>query len=330
MAKAFVTGGTGFLGSRLITMLVEARWQVRALHRAPADAAELTALGAEPVQGTLDDPSALARAIGDAETVFHAAALFKMWAPASDFERVNVDGSRNILAAAKAQSVKRFIQIGAGATVMGDGKPMLDVTEEAPRAFPKWAPYISSKARAEELVLAAQDPVGMRTMVILPPMIWGRGMPMLEETIANVKAGRFAWPGGGRSRMSTANVLNVCHAAILAAEHSPGGRAYFVTDGEHRTLREVMGTLLDTRGVDPGNRSAPLGFAWFLASVMEAVWGTFGLKGEPPLTRQMLRLIGWDFTMSDRRAREELGYAPVISWEEGIGQMRAVGRTQLH
>ena len=124
--------------------------------------------------------------------------------------------------------------------------------------------------------------------------------------------------------MSTAHVLNVCHAAILAAERSPGGRAYFVNDGEHRTLREVMGTLLDTCGVDPGNRSAPLGFAWLMATGLEGVWRTLRLKGEPPLTRQMLRLIGWDFTTSARRAREELGYEPIISWEEGIGQMRTV------
>lgn len=322
MTKAFVTGGTGFLGGRLIRMLVQKGWQVRALHRSPADSAKLKALGAEPVQGALDSVARLQQGIGDAEVVFHAAALFKLWGTVEAFEHANVDGTRNVLAAAKAQGVKRFVQIGAGAVVMGDGKPMLGVTEDAPQTFPKWAPYTASKGRAQQLVLAADDPEGLRTAIILPPMIWGAGMPMIHETIKNVKAGRFRWPDGGKSLMSTAHVDNICHAAVLAAERAIGGRAYFVTDGKDRPMREMMGTLLATQGVDPGDRSAPLGVAWLMATVMETLWRTFRIMGEPPLTRQMLRLVGYDFTMSDRRAREELGYAPIVSWEEGVQEMR--------
>lgn len=322
MTKAFVTGGTGFLGGRLIGMLVQRGWQVRALHRSPADSAKLKALGAEPVQGALDSVATLQQGIGDADVVFHAAALFKLWGTPEAFERANVDGTRNVLAAAKARGVKRFVQIGAGAVVMGDGKHMRGVTEDAPQTFPRWAPYTASKGRAQHLVLAADDPEGMRTAVILPPMIWGAGMPMIHETIKNVRAGRFRWPGGGKSLMSTAHVDNICHAAVLAAERATGGRAYFVTDGQDRPMREMMGTLLATQGVDPGDRSAPLGVAWLMATIMEAIWRTFRMKGEPPLTRQMLRLVGYDFTMSDRRAREELGYAPIVTWEEGVEQMR--------
>jgi nucleoside-diphosphate-sugar epimerase len=323
MTKAFVTGGTGFLGSRLIAVLISHGWQVRALHRAPEDANKLKALGAEPILGRLDSAGDLRRAIGDACVVFHCAALFKMWAPPADFERVNVDGTRNLLAAAAAREVKRFVHVGAAGVMMGKGRPMVGVTEDAPFKYPRWAPYLASKARAEDLVLAADDPAGMRTVAILPPMIWGAGMPMLHDTIANVQAGRFAWPGGGKGRMSTAHALNVCHVAILAAEQGSGGRAYFVSDGQDRTLREVIGTLLDTQGVDAGHRSAPLRVAWLIATGMETVWKALGRRDEPPLTRQMLRLVGWEFTISDRRARDELGYAPVISWEEGIAQMRA-------
>jgi nucleoside-diphosphate-sugar epimerase len=322
MKTAFITGATGFLGGRLMSALLESGWRVRALHRSTRDADKLKALGAEPVLGTLDEAYELQAAIGDVQTVFHCAALFKMWAPATDFERVNVEGTRNMLAAAASQGVKRFVHIGAAGIMMGRGKPMTAVTEDTPFAYPRFAPYLASKARAEDLVLEADDPAGMRTMAILPPMIWGAGMPMLDHTIANVKAGRFAWPGGGASRMSTAHFKNVCHAAILAAESSLGGRAYFVSDGRDRTLKEVIGTLLDTRGVVAGDRSAPLGMAWLMAAVMESAWKVLGIRGEPPLTRQMLRLIGWDFTVSDRRAHDELNYSPVISWEEGLAQMR--------
>lgn len=323
MKIAFVTGGTGFLGARLVQQLVGQGWNVRALHRSQADAARLRALGAEPIRGDLGDASSLCIGMKGVEVVFHAAALFKMWAPKADFERVNVDGTRNMLAAAKAEHVERFVQISASGVVMGKRRDMTGVTEDEPLAFPSWAPYLASKARAEQLVLEADDPTGMRTSVILPPLIWGADMPMLDDTIRSVKAGQFAWPGGGQALMSTSHVDNVCHAAILAAGKALGGRAFFITDGEDRTLREVMASLLATRGVDPGNRSAPLPVAWFMAMMLEGVWRTFDLKGQPPLTRQMLRMIGYDFTLSDRRARQELGYAPIVTWEDGLRAMRA-------
>lgn len=279
--------------------------------------------GAEPCAGDLGDPAALRKGMAGADAVFHAAALFTMWAPRADFEQANVEGTRNMLAAAQAERVARFVYISAAGVVMGDGKPMTDVSEDTPLAYPSWAPYLATKAQAQDLVLNADGVGGLRTAVILPPLIWGAGMPMLEHIVEDVTAGRFAWPAGGKQLMSTAHVDNVCAGAILAAEKSPGGRAYFVTDGKNQSMRSVMTALVGTKGVEIKARSVPLGVAWFMASLMEFVWRTFRRSGEPPLTRQMLRLVGYDFTVSDSRARDELGYAPVTSWAQGIAAMRA-------
>jgi nucleoside-diphosphate-sugar epimerase len=323
MPTALVTGATGFLGARLVTLLVERGWHVRALHRDPAAAPRLGALGAEPMRGDLEDRAALARAVAGVDAVVHAAALFTMWAPHEAFRRANVEGTRNLLVAAQEAGVARFVQVGASAVVMGERRPMRGVTEDAPLTFPSWAPYIATKAEAQRLVLEADEPDGMRTAVVLPPLIWGRGMPMLDGVAADMRAGRFAWPGGGRQRMSTAHVDNVALAAILAAERAPGGRAYFVTDGEDRTLREVMTTLLATHGVEARARSVPVALAWRLAALAEGLWRGLRLRGAPPLTRQMLRMVGEDFTLSDARARRELGYRPLVTWQDGIAAMRA-------
>lgn len=322
MKTAFVTGATGLLGRQLARKLVEQGWIVRALHRSPRDATLLQEIGAQPVAGDLNDLASLGDGMAGADAVFHAAALFTMWAPPADFERVNVEGTANMLAAAQAEGVECFVYISAAGVVMGDGKPMRDVSEDAPLAYPYWAPYLATKARAQRLVLEANKNPGFRTAVIMPPMIWGRDMHMLDAIVKNVAQGRFRWPGGGEQMMSTAHVDNVCACAMLAAEKSPGGRAYFVSDGKNQSMRAVLSDLLATRGVAVNAASAPLGMAWRIATVMEWLWRTFRRPGEPPLTRQMLRLVGYDFTISSRRASDELGYQPVISWTDGLAEMR--------
>jgi nucleoside-diphosphate-sugar epimerase len=130
--------------------------------------------------------------------------------------------------------------------------------------------------------------------------------------------------------MSTAHVDNVCHAVELAIEKGHGGEAYFVSDGVDSTLKQVISGLLETRGIESPQASAPLTVAWVMASVMEWMWRTFSRQGEPPITRQMLRLIGKPFTLDISKAQRELSYRPVVSWEQGIKAMLSVHTAVLH
>lgn len=323
VATCLVTGGSGFVGGRLIEHLVARGWQVRALARSDDAMRIVTKRGAQGVPGSLDDRASLTRACRDCDVVIHVAAHFKLWGDPIEFERSNVEGTANLLDAAAAVSVKRFVQLGAAAVVMGDLTPMLHVNESLPRQERPWAPYSASKARSEALVLGANRPGVLETVVVRPPMIWGAGMPTLEHMIETVKAGQFRWVGDGSQSMSTAHVDNVCHALELAVAKGRGGEAYFVSDGADSTLKEVISGLLHTRSIDPPRTSAPLPMAWVMASVMEWIWRTFSRRGEPPITRQMLRLIGAPFTVDIGKAQRELGYRPVISREQGLKAMTA-------
>ncbi len=137
-----------------------------------------------------------------------------------------------------------------------------------------------------------------------------------------VAAGQFRWPGDGSQAMSTCHVDNVCHAAILAARSPKGGVAYFVSDGEDGSLRQVVSELLATEDTPAPRGTVPFSVAWFMARLMELVWRGLSLKGEPPLTRQMLRLIGMPFTLDISRAKRDLGYLPIVTWRQGIAAMR--------
>lgn len=316
-----VTGGSGFVGGRLIERLVAKGWQVKALARSEEAMRIVGKLGAQPAYGSLDDAGALRTAATGCDVVFHVAAYFKLWGDPAEFERSNVDGTSKLLIAAKHAGVRRFVQLGAAAVVMGDMEPMLKVKESLPRQERRWAPYSASKARSEALVLNANRPDVFETVVVRPPMIWGAGMPTLNHMVETVKAGQFRWVGDGSQAMSTAHVDNVCHALELAARKGKSGEAYFVSDAEDSTLKEVISGLLRTRSIDPPRTSASLPVAWVMASVMEWVWRTFSRKGEPPITRQMLRLIGQPFTVDIEKAQKDLGYRPQVSRDQGLRSM---------
>ena len=174
---AFVTGGSGFVGGRLIEALVAHGWQVRALVRGKRAAASVTALGAVPVLGELTDQAALSQAMAGSKVVFHVAALFKMWGKQKEFNAVNVDGTRALVEAAVATpSVEKVIMVSAGAVVQGDPVPLVNIDESVPVQQRSFAPYSASKAAAEQILLAANGRrAGFQTVAIRPPNNLGRG-----------------------------------------------------------------------------------------------------------------------------------------------------------
>jgi nucleoside-diphosphate-sugar epimerase len=320
---AFVTGGSGFVGGRLIKRLVEDGWAVRALARSTSAKSAVEAAGAVAIEGNLTDGPALRSGMAGCEVVFHVAALFKLWGDRKDFDDVNVGGTRALLdAATSVVKVRRVVYVSAAAVVMGDPEPMVGVGETAAIQEREFAPYSASKANAERMLRAAnRRRPGFETIAIRPPMIWGRGMPTLDHMVETVKAGQWQWVEKGAQAMSTCHVENLVSALILAADHGNGGEAYFVADAEQGTLKSVLSGLLATRGVEAADKSVSFGMAWRLAGVMGVVWRLFRLRGEPPITRQMLRLIGKPFTVRTDKARRELQYVPGVSWQQGIAEM---------
>jgi nucleoside-diphosphate-sugar epimerase len=320
---AFVTGGSGFVGKRLIAQLVAKGWTVRALARTQQAATAIAAAGGLPVRGELNDLAALGAGMAGSDTVFHVAAMFKLWGERKDFDHVNVDGMRALVEVAVAsKSVARVVAVSAAAVVMGDPVPMENIDETLPVQERSFAPYSSSKGAAERVLLSASGArPAFETIAIRPPMIWGAGMPMLDHMVETVKAGQWQWVGHGKQAMSTCHLDNLVDALLLAADHGRGGEAYFVADAETGTLKSVISGLLATKHVKAADKAVSFGMAWTLAGVMASAWRVFRLKGEPPITRQMLRLIGQPFTVRSDKARRELGYVPRISWKEGLANM---------
>lgn len=317
--RAFVTGGSGFLGGRLIAALVARGDEVRALARSEGAVAAVTRLGATAVRGDLDDRAAMTRGMEGCDVVFHSAAALAQWGKQADIEKVNVGGTESVIAAARAAGVKKLVHVSTEAVLVG-GPPIVRADESWPLPRSPIGVYALTKGMAEEKVLAANGE--LQTMIARPRFIWGEGDTSLLPKLAEaVKQGKFRWIGGGKHLTSTCHVDNVVHGLLCVAERGKAGEIYFLTDGEPVVMREFMTRMLATRGVDPGGKSLPRWLARAAAWMAEGVWSLFGRAGEPPVTRMAVRLIGEEVTVNDAKARRELGYAPPVSREEGLRRM---------
>jgi nucleoside-diphosphate-sugar epimerase len=323
MPSAFVTGGSGFIGGRLIDRLVRDGYTVRALARSESAAAKVTERGAEPVRGDLDDRAAMRTGAQGCELAFHAAAKLGDWGNRAEFDRCNVEGTGNALVACADAGVRRFVHVGTEAALMA-GQPLIDVDERAPLRPDSPALYSATKAMAERLVLDANRDGTFETVVVRPRFVWGAGdTTLLPTMVAMVKAGRFAWVGGGRNRTSTTHVDNVVQGLVLGAERGRPGNAYFVTDGEPVQFREFVTELLATQDVTAPSRAVPIPVAHALAVGGEAAWRVLPLPGQPPLTRFAYWVTSQDCTIRIDKARADLGYEPVLSRAEGMAELRA-------
>lgn len=315
--KVLVTGGTGFLGRRLIPQLITAGHAVQGLARSRTSADALRKLGAEPVHGDLDRPCKLK--LPPVDAVVHGAAHFRLAGPRRPYFKTNVDGVRGLIAAAKKAGVKHFVAISAAAVVMDDrGSPIVNADESATTFPNSFSAYIASKAQGEKLVLAANDAT-FRTIVLRPPGIWGSGDAFSQALPGLVRSGRFGFIGGGDYPYVTCHVDNVAEGVVAALAAKTGGRAYFINDADVTTFRDFATGIASAIGIDITRaRSMSYGVAWQLGRVMEVMWALSGAREDPPLSRSMVRLIGRPFTTTDDAARADLGYQSKVNRAAGL------------
>ncbi|MBV0920373.1 MULTISPECIES: NAD-dependent epimerase/dehydratase family protein [Mycobacteroides] len=318
--KIFVTGGSGFLGARLIPTLVGDGHEVFALARSASSIDTVRALGATPVEGDLESPEKLS--LPSVDAVIHAAAHFRFAGPRAPYFQANVVGTEALLAAAQKAGANTFVYISAAALVMDDrGTPLRNVDETAPTYPNSFSGYIASKSQGEAAVLAANRP-GFRTLALRPPGVWGPGGPFSKQLPAAVESGQFAFIARGEYPVSTIHVDNVVEAVQCALERGTGGRPYFINDREPVTFHEFVAGHAAASGVSiDGLRSIPYRVAFTLGRVLEAVATLRSDKGDPPLTRTMVRLIGREFTTDDSAARRELGYVGKTTRAEGLNAL---------
>jgi len=172
-------------------------------------------------------------------------------------------------------------------------------------------------------VLAANK-LGFRTIAIRAPAIWGPGDPFSRALPHAIASGKFAFIEHGDYPFAICQVDNVIEAVRCALERGTGGHAYFVKDRETTTFRDFIAMLADLQGLSIGGlKSVSYRLAFIIGHLMEVGAAIRLSKGDPSLSRTLVRMIGREFTVSDAAARGDLGYLASVSRAEGIATYRA-------
>ncbi|MBM3874197.1 MAG: NAD-dependent epimerase/dehydratase family protein [Verrucomicrobia bacterium] len=324
-----VTGGTGFLGRRLVERLLAQGRSVTVLSRTrPAD---LEAQGVRWIGAALEDTAAVAAACAGCGTVFHVAARVGVWGPWEDFFRANVLGTRAVIAGCRAAGVGRLVHTSSPSVVY-NGRALAGVDESVPLTTDCPSAYPLTKAQAEREVLAANG-AELRTVALRPHLIWGPGDPhLVPRLLDRARAGRLWIVGDGTNRVDLVHVENAVDAhlaaerALLRPDSPAAGRAYFITNGEPVVLWDWINDLLVALGEPPVRRRISHRLARGAGAVAEAVWRGLRLGGEPPMTRFIADELAKDHWFSIAAARRDLGYAPRIAMAEGTAQLAAARR----
>ena len=323
LGDVLVTGGGGFLGTALIKLVVERGLRVRSLARRRYQ--HLDDLGVEQLQGDIADPAVVNRAIAGCRTIFHTAAKAGIWGLDRDYERTNVQGTRNVIEAGRAHGARRIIY-SSSPSVVFNGLDMAGVDESVPYSRTFEAAYPETKARAEQIILGSNS-ADLATISLRPHLIWGPGdNNLLPRILARAKGGRLRRIGRRDPLIDPIYIDNAAHAHLLAALRlEPGspiaGRIYFVTQGETIPLWDMINHLLKAAKIAPVKRSVSRPLAFAAAGLMEVGYVLSGRQNEPPMTRFLARQLSTTHWFNIDAARRDLGYEPRISIAEGLRRL---------
>lgn len=318
--RALVTGATGMLGSHIVERLREDGWSVRALVRSRDRGAWLEGIGAELVDGHLENVDSLTAAASSCDAVFHAAAAIGPGGDWEEYRRGNVEGTRNVVEAA-SRAGARLVHVSSTA-VYGDARYYDQPTDElAPLPeLPAYDVYGRSKQEAEAVVLDAHRAGRSWGAVVRPPVMYGcRDRQFVPRVAPLLQRGLFPRIGGGRTTLALVHARHVAEGAILAAtREATAGRVFLLANDFPVTVTD----LIRSAEAGLGNRiyapavPMPIGRACFAA-----LEGILTVTGRGDLARHAtgtLAMLTKDNPFTSDRARSELGWSPSIVPDVGL------------
>ncbi len=316
MKNVLITGGTGFIGSRLAAACRDHGEKVRILGQAntPAESENLNQLrehGFDIVKGSVTDRTTVDEAVHGVDVVYHlAAAQHEAGKPEKHFYEVNVTGTTNMLEASVLAGVKRFVH---GSTIGVYHADIGTVKDDSPTVPDNI--YGVTKLEAERVVASLLDL--LPRVVVRISETYGPGDRILLKLFAGIQNNRYFHLGRSTNLHHPVYVDDLITALRLAAEKDAAcGQTMVIPGFDVVTTKQMVATIAAVLGVRAPRFTVPLWPFWTTATLME--WTLCPLGFQPPLHRRRMHFFTKSFAFSGNRSRALLGYDPRISFEEGV------------
>lgn len=313
-----MTGATGFIGRRVVPRLVADGHSVRSLARRPADAGRLEELaGTTVVEADLTEPESLKRVIARGDCVIHLAVLGHLSErdhDESEFRRVNVEGTRNLLEACLDREAARVVVTSSSAALGHVRSPVID---ESSPANPL-TPYGRSKRASDLLVEEYARERGLPSVSLLFTHVYGPGDTRdFLKIIRWMKAGVFPQVGLRPNYYPALFIDDAVEAIRLAIDRGRLGERYIITDSDPHDTREVRRLVRQILGLPRRPYPViPAGLTLFAASMLEKLASRLGTTS--PLPSRSIRNFASSRRFSIAKAQAELGFAPTVDLAEGL------------
>ncbi|RJO65272.1 MAG: NAD-dependent epimerase/dehydratase family protein [Myxococcales bacterium] len=329
--KILVVGATGFIGANIVHSLLARGVDVRVLLRPTSNTYNIDGLEVERAEGDLTDHPSLLNALEGCDYVFHAAGFYPIYSrPREDEERAMRE-TRNLLSAAKAKGVKRFVYTSSLSTIgsYGTDGPLAD--EKAPYhldGIP--SSYYRVKLLMEQEVLA-MSPRGLDVVVANPTACFGPGdvKPTTGQIVVDVANRKL--PALLDAPINVVDVRDVAESHVALLQKGRRGERY-ILGGANTTAAQLVSLIAKAAHVKPPAWKAPLWLAEFAAELSEAVNGSVLNRARPGIPRVAIELVKYSQHMNDAKARRELGHASrpleetvadAVAWFKDLGYIRS-------
>ena len=327
--KALVTGAGGFVGGAIACALRARGDEVRGFSRSPHP--ELSTLGIDHRLGDVADGRAVEDAVRGVDVVFHAAAKVAAAGQHSDFHATNVRGTENVVSACRECGVTALVYTSTPSVTFGLSD-LEGVDESIGYSDHYDALYSETKAEAERLLLAAASD-GLGTVALRPHLVWGPGDTSLRpRVVQRGRSGTLRRIDAPPKRTDITYIDDAVQAHLLAAEcllaggettASVSGNPYFLSSGEPVEIWEFIDRLLATAGVPPVEKRISLGAAMAAGWMFEKAHALTGSKGDPRMSRWIVRELTTARWFDIDAARRDLGYEPRVSLDVGMRRLAA-------
>lgn len=316
--KYLVTGASGMLGGAVAESLRDRGDKVRAFQRRPA-----AIPGVADHLGSLTSAEDVARAVDGVDVVIHLAAKVSISGPEEDYRAINIGGTSHVVDALRSQGGGRLVNVSSpsvahlGDSIVGAGAGPADPDRAR-------GPYARTKAAAELVAMAADDRDGLLVTTVRPHVVWGPGDTQLVGRIVDrARSGRMPLLDEGLALIDTTYVTNAAEAIVAAADRIEDvhGESFVVTNGEPRTVRDVVGGFCDAAGVPRPTLRVPGGAARLAGRVIERIWDIRPGHDEPPMTEFLAEQLSTAHWFDQRRTREALQWTPRVSIDEGFEEL---------